>query len=393
MAISYLRFRPSFVLLPVLLAASSAALAVPVTDNLDIGGAVRARWDHDPDRDIEKFGIDTAMLRVTYTSDSWIGAARYRWYGKDYPYQYTQHFGDVNFAEYAWIGYRFDPDRQVQVGLNAIPFGLQPFFGSTFYETLGNVIGLEDVNDVGVKYIQQQGDWNLQVGAYARPAWPGNGTSNGTTYSTVVTDADGYVGDGTRNKERQIVVGRLARSLQLGDWKSEVGFSALTSRLENQDTHDNGRRNAYAIHYAGQNGPWGVQLQAARQQMAPRNSGSDEVVTFGGYDGTFNVASRGNLYVGDLSYSIPGNFLGGWVSGVKVYGNYSAFDKSADDFKTSERFILGTSFSVKSVYVALEWLNGRNDPYIGGSNYTQSLAEGGTDHWENQLYANIGYYF
>lgn len=75
MAIFHLPIRPSSVLLPVLFALSSAVSAVPVTDNLDIGGAVRTRFDHDPDRDIEKFGIDTAMLRVTYTSDSWIGAA------------------------------------------------------------------------------------------------------------------------------------------------------------------------------------------------------------------------------------------------------------------------------------------------------------------------------
>jgi len=73
-----------------------------------------ACWDHDPARDIGEFGIDTAMLRVTCTSDIWIGAARYRWYGKDYPCQYTQHFGDVSFAEYARIGYKFDPDRQAQ---------------------------------------------------------------------------------------------------------------------------------------------------------------------------------------------------------------------------------------------------------------------------------------
>src|SRR5690606_31752282 len=124
-------------------------------------------------------------------------------------------------------------------------------------------------------------------------------------------------------------------------------------------------------------------LQAGRQQMSPRNPGSDEVVSFGGYDGTFNVASRGNLYVGDLSYSFPGTFVGGWVSGMKVYGNYSRFDKSASGFDASERFILGTSFSVRSFYIAVEWLNGRNDPYIGGSSYTDSLAQGGTDHWEN----------
>ena len=38
-------------------------------------------------------------------------------------------------------------------------------------------------------------------------------------------------------------------------------------------------------------------------------------------------------------------------------------------------------------------LFGKNDPYIGGSSYTQSLGAGGTDQWENQLYVNIGYYF
>lgn len=134
--------RCAHLLFPVLLTCSAAALAVPVTDELDVGGAIRARFDHDPDRDIDKAGFDTLMLRATYTSDSWIGAARYRFYGKQYPYQYTDHIGDVAFAEYAWVGYRFDAERQVQVGLNQIPFGLQPFFGSTFYETLGNVVGL-----------------------------------------------------------------------------------------------------------------------------------------------------------------------------------------------------------------------------------------------------------
>lgn len=393
MALRHARPRPAHLLFPALLSLSATALAVPVTDHLDIGGAIRGRLDYDPDRNIDKAGFDTFMLRATYTSDSWIGAARYRFYGKAYPYQYTDRIGDVSFAEYAWLGYKFDPDHQVQVGLNQIPFGLQPFFGSTFYETLGNVVGLEDVEAVGVKYIQQSGDWNLQLGLYGRPAWPGRGTSKGSTYSSVVTSADDYIADGNRNEERQIVVARLAKALDLGGWKSEVGVSALTSRLENKDTHDDGRRNAWAVHYLGQNGPWGVQLQAGRQQMSPRNPGSDEWVSFGGYDGTYNVASRADLYVADLSYSIPNSFLDGWVTGVKLYGNYSRYDKSAAGFDASERFILGTSFSVRAFYIAVEWLHGRNDPYIGGSSYTDSLARGGTDHWENQLYTNIGYYF
>ena len=345
---------------------AAPAMAVQVTENLDLGGAVRARWDYDPDRDIQKFGLDTVFLSAKYNSDSWIGEAQYRFYGRSYPYQYTKNYGDIQFAKFAWAGYKFNPDQQVHVGLNTVPFGLQPYFGSTFYETLGNVIGLEDVQQVGAKYIQQSGDWNLQAGYYLRPAWQGKGTSNGVTYSSVVSEADSYVADGSNNQERNTVVLRVAKALDLGPWKSEIGLSGLTSSLQNRDTHDDGRRNAVAVHYLGKNGPWGVQLQAARQQMSPRNAGTDELVTLGGYDGTYNVASRGNLYVADVSYDVAGKYLFDQVSGVKVYANYSAFDKSASEFKTSERMILGSSFSVSKLWVAAEWLFGKNDPYIGG---------------------------
>lgn len=369
------------------------ANAYQVTDNLDLGGAIRGRLDYDPDRDIEKANLDTVFLTAKYKSDTWIGEIKYRWYGQTYPYQYTKKFGDINFAEYAWVGYNFGPDKQIQVGLNQLPFGLAPYFGSTFYETLGNVIGLEDVYQMGVKYQQTAGDWSFKGGYYVKPGFNGNGTSNGDTYSTVVANADSNFPNSSRNKERNTFVARVSKNVQLGDWKSEIGVSALTSTLENNDTDDKGRRNAYAVHYAGKNGPWGAQFQYARQQMSPRNSGTDDAVTFGGYDGTFNVASRGNLYVADLSYDIAGSYINNLISGVKVYGNYSMFQKSGNGYDDSQRFILGTSFNLSKLWVATEWLYGKNDPYIGGGNYTQSLAAGGLNQWENQLYVNFGYYF
>lgn len=368
------------------------AFAVAINENLDIGGAIRARVDYDPDQDLEKISFDTFFLTATYTSSSWIGAAKYRFYGDAYPFSYTDSIGDISFPEYAWLGYKFNDSQQVQVGLNHIPFGLQPYFGSPFFESLGNVIGLEDIQDLGIKYIQNTPDWNLQAGYYLRPIDQGQGTSRGgRTYSTSVAKADTYVADGSSNQERNIVVGRLARNLKLGNWQSEVGASALTSELENRDTHDSGRRNAVAVHYMGKNGPWGVQLQATRQDMTPRNPGNDKYVTFGSYDATFNVAAKGDLYVTDLSYDIAGKYR--WLSGIKLYGNYSLFDKRDSAFHDSQRFILGTSFSLKDLWIAVEWLHGKNDPYIGGSSFTQSLGAGGSNQWENQLYTNIGYYF
>ena len=52
----------SIALIPLLGAFAAPAMAVQVTDNLDLGGAIRARWDYDPDRDIQKFGLDTVFL-------------------------------------------------------------------------------------------------------------------------------------------------------------------------------------------------------------------------------------------------------------------------------------------------------------------------------------------
>ncbi|PYY72488.1 hypothetical protein CRX42_00650 [Pseudomonas jessenii] len=374
---------------------SQAALAIQVTENLDLGGAVRTRFDYDPDRDIKKFNFDTFFLTAKYNSDTWIGAAKYRFYGKAYPYQYTDSVGDISFAEYAWVGYKFDEDKQVQVGLNQVPFGNQPYFGSTFAESLGYVLGLEDLSLVGAKYVQQSGDWNFQAGYYIRPAWQGKGTSEGgITYSNVVSSQDPYVENGSDNRERNTIAVRLARKMDIGGWDSEVGISGYTGTLKNNDTDDEGRRNALAVHYSGKNGPWGMRFLAARQAMSPRNPGSDETVTFGGYDSTFNVASRGNLYVADISYDILGNYVFSYVNGIKLYADYSAYDKSADDFKDSQRVILGGSFFVGNhILVATEWMHGKNDPYVGGSSYTQSLAAGGSDQWENQLNINIGYYF
>ncbi|QAU23777.1 hypothetical protein EO087_07095 [Dyella sp. M7H15-1] len=369
------------------------ALAVKVSDNLDLGGAVRMRIDNDTSRGIHNVSLDTVMLRATYDSDSWIGAARYRFYGKEYPYQYVRRFGDIQFAEYAWIGYRFDPKRQWQIGLNQVPFGLQPYYSSTFYGTLGNILGLEDTWELGAKYIQDVDDWNLQFGYYAWTAWPGRGTSNGTTYSIVVTPADSGVAGGSQNDERGLAIARAARTFELGGWNGEAGISMMNSTLHNRDTHRNGRRVAYALHYAGIHGPWGVKLQYARQQMLPQNPSDNHSVSFGGYDGTFNVASRGNFYTGDLSYALPGTYVGGWMSGMKVYANYGLYDKSYSAFRNSQRFILGTSFSLKKLWIAVEWLNGRNDPYLGGSSYTQSAAARGTDSWKGQIYMNVGYYF
>lgn len=374
--------------------ASAQAYAVQVTDNLQLGGAIRARYDYIPTDNVEnRLGFDAAALFASYNSDTWIGDIKYWFYGRYWPYQYTDKVGDISFAQNAWVGYKFDKDRHVEVGLNQIPFGLQPLFGNTFTETLGYLIGLEDTYELGAKYVEQNGDWNYQVGYYARPAWQGKGTSrDGVGYSNVIAKADDYVPDGSNNQERNVLVGRIAKNIELGDWKIEAGASLLTSTIENTDTNDNGRRNVFGLHSVAKTGQWTIQGLAARQQISARNPGNDDIISYGGYDASFNVATRANLYVGEVSYDIPGSWLE--VNTVKLYANYSMLQKSGDDYKDSQRYIVGSSFYVGShLYIAGEWLFGRNDPYVGGESFTDGLAAGGSNQWDNQFTMNIGYYF
>lgn len=373
--------------------AAAPAMAVKLSDELDVGGAIRLRADNDERRGIREVGLDTIILRASYDDSRWSAGASYRFYGKEYPYQYVSHFGDVQFAEYAWIGYAWDGGKKLTIGLDRLPFGLTPYLSSTFYQSLGNVVGLEDVSMLGIKYAQGMGDWNLQLGYYARRAWAGHGTSNGSTFAIVVTPADHGLVGGSRNDERGLAAARVTRSTSFGGWDGDIGASALVSTLHNRDTHADGRRMAYALHYAGKQGAWGVKLQYTRQQMLPQNPYDRRAVSFGGFDGTFNVAARGNFYSGDLSYTLPGSYAGDRLRDVSFYANYSLYEKSFKNFRNSQRMILGTSFALRPVWVSLEWLAGRNDPYLGGSGYAQSAAAGGGNVWSGQLFMNVGYYF
>lgn len=371
--------------------ATHAASAVQINDQLQLGGALRGRLDHDAKRDIDEAGFDTLMLSGAYDDGQWSAAARYRFYGEAFPYHYVR-FGKLRFTEYAWVVWRPDDNRQWQFGLHRVPFGLQPLYSSSFLGTLGNVIGLEDVSMLGVSYTHEYEAWNLQAGYYARPAWPGHGTSHGTTYSVVITPADPPVEGGSRDEERHTAVVRIARRFAAHGWEGETGLSLYRGQLRHVDTGRNGLRHAYGVHAEARRDRWAIKAQFARQQMKPRHADGSQTVTVGAFDGTFNLAARGSLSAIDVSYEWPENITRGLAT-LKPFVSYSRFDKSSPGFKPSQRLLAGMSASMGPVYVALEWQMGRNDPYLGGSSYTQSLARGGSDRWSRQFYVNVGYYF
>ena len=356
---------------------------------LNLGGAIRTRFDLDPDRDIEEFGIDTVILNGRFSYKGLSGEIEYRLLGGFYPYQYVDNIGDISFPKKAFIKYAFDNETTVSLGLNQVPLGLQPFFGSTMIESLGYTMGIEDLYKTGVKFGKQFEHHHVDLGYYWDDAWRGEGTSNGTYYSNVITEADAYVVNGTSYKERNSSVVNYTYSDKYQDWNYSLGLSGYYAHLKDFE-QNKGSRNLLGIHYATNNDKYGLKFVSFYQDVDINN----KLISLGGYDGTFNMATKGMFYSLDLSYKVPQKYLNENITNWTLYSNYSLYDKTESDFKSTQRLVLGSSFFLnKNFYISTEWLFGKNDPYIGGSSYTQSLASGGTNHWENQLNIDIGYYF
>ncbi|NMF96923.1 hypothetical protein GPA27_05925 [Aromatoleum toluolicum] len=362
---------------------------------LKIGGALRARYDYsfDNDPNISKLSFDTFRIDVNYDSSTLFGSAQYRFYGGAHPYDYTDQIGRINFPSWAWLGYKVGQDTRLVAGINQVPFGLLPYVSSTFYQSLVNAIGLEDVHNLGAKVQQKFGPLDVQVGFYPKDGGDWTGTSrDGNRYSVNVVKADSYVTGGSDNKERNLFVGRVAYKLEHGkDASSELGVSALRSTLHNEDTDDDGTRKAYAVHYGGKFGALGVLAELGRQNMSPRNPSAvgNDTVTFGAYDGSFNVASKSRFYSAEVNYALPWTF--GPVSNITPYLNYSVVTKDKSGYKDSQRIIAGAHFSAGPLFIYTEMRWGRNDPYTG--DYVSGAAAGGEDKWKKAFYANIGYYF
>lgn len=383
------------VLAGVLAALSNVSAHADDTEGqLKIGGALRARYDYTFDyaQNVNKISFDTFRIDVNYDSPTLFGSAQYRFYGGAYPYDGTT-VGSINFPAFAWLGYKVSDTTRIIAGLNQMPFGLLPYASNTFYQTLINIVGLEDVHNPGAKYMYKSGPLDLQLAYYPTDGgnWVGH-SKDSARYSVNVVEADSYVTGGSNNRERNIMVGRLAYAFQHSEnASSELGFSALRSTMHNNDTDDSGHRNAFALHYGGKFGALGIMAEAGRQSMSPRNPSTvgNSSVTFGAFDGSFNVAAKGDFYSTEVSYLLPGGL--GPVNQVTPYLNYSAFTKDEAGFKNSERVIAGAHFNAGPLFIYTEMRWGKNDPYTGS--YVNGAAAGGDDTWKKVFYANIGYYF
>lgn len=369
---------------------------------LKVGGAIRFNYVYKSWQDDYSsgfFGLDTARLNVDYDDGKWLGSAEYR-YNRFPKGQggYWQHF-----LHHGWVGMRFADKSTLHVGLDKNPFGLLPFASNNFYESIAFYAGFEDKYDLGVTYASPPGSFEWQLGFFPRDggSYGGGsntaGASNRYSYNIVPDDDEQGFGTGQSDRERNTLIGRMAWHPG-ADGQHEIGISGLTGAIRNGAGAET-RRNAVALHYAGTWGPFKAMLEALRYSYRTSHAPGQ---TYGGLDPNsfvmvgafgypFPLASKGDIFIANLSYDIAGSL--GPFSGFKVYNDYSILHKRVGAYPHSVQNVSGLSFSSGKWFFYMDFMLGKHHPYISPD--FGGLASGATAHpgFSRRINLQAGYYF
>lgn len=195
---------------------------IPALEGLTIGGAIRANYaigDYGgetggPSRDEDdggNFSLDTFRINLDYTRDQVVGKLEYRFYN------------GYHFLHTGWLGYNFENDGQLQVGVNRVPFGPGAYGNSqSWFFDQHYYAGLSDDMDFGVKYAGQVGDLSFDLAYYYSDEgqWAGD-SKDAARYSYDVIDESG-----SGYEERNQFNARLIYNTELGEINLALGGSA-----------------------------------------------------------------------------------------------------------------------------------------------------------------------
>lgn len=378
--------RPLPTFLFVLILVCTPSLYLPVTaqetPQVDIGGALRfnynlSSWKPEQKKRGGDFGYD--MFRIN-TNVSYKGIylnAEYR--------LYSESFGG-GMLKQGWIGYRFNDQEEIHVGLTQVPFGIQQYNSHNWFFNLGYYMGLEDDHDMGIKYVHSGPNWEYQIAFFKGAEELRFGNTSAVSYSRYSYDIAGS------NKEVNQVNGKLL--YKWGDsLVSQLGTSVQYGGLYNIVSQEIGNHYGVAVHYEADYNKWNLKSEVMYIAHNPDNEAgnSEEVVVMAAYGAPYEVAADFNLYTVAIARDVPVNW--GPVSNLQFYNDFGYMQKRVSAFEDSFMNVTGVLISAGNLYTYVDYAAGYNHSWLGG-NFIDDFAAGNPDaNWEARFNINIGYYF
>ena len=373
--------------------ASYANDTVTKAPTLDIGGAVRLNYGiKDYDEQSKKrngeFDLELLALDVDATYEDWYLDAQYRFYR-------GQSFDTIH---HALVGFNFDENNQIEVGVVPVPFGVAPYVGNSFWFSGAYYLGFEDDYDAGVKWKHQGDDYTFDLAYFHESEYP---SSDFKRYSFDVADeTDGVggkhasyytVGDGTNlaaNEEAGQINARFIKNYD----NFNVGVSGEIGRIYNSNNAETADRYAAALHTEAKFGLWKVKAQGIQYEY-------DETADIGTQDGTiaisgFNfasdIASKGRVGILNISREIPINNR--FIDSATCYNDFTHIKGTSDnDLGNDESMqnVTGCMLAKGGIYTYLDVIAGKNMYFAGGN----GIGTQGADDWNTRFNLNIGWYF
>jgi hypothetical protein len=362
-------------------------------DYVKFGGALRYNihnqsWNND--KSDPQFTWDTWRLNVDARTAGVDLSFEYRWYPA----------GNYHMLHHGYLGYGFTDNLYMKIGASQVPFGITKYASHSWWFQIPYYVGLEDDYDMGIKF-DYTGVDNLTLNvAYFHSAEPAGG-GNSANYADARYSYD-IVGtaDGSPMKEGPQFNVRAAYNITEG---IEVGLSGQFGKnLYDQDydpakgapkDFDNSvNTSAFAAHLLANFGNFNFKGEYITYDYgAVNNDGSEaDQLVMGAYAAPYNVASKADIIVAGLAYSIPVEW--GPISNLQPYVDYSVINKSAAGFEPTQHLVPGMLITAGSIYTYVDYAMGTNNAWLGS--WTDGLAKGTADaDWESRFNINIGYYF
>lgn len=354
----------------------ATAFAAEQEDGIKLGGAVRVNYAY---RDYDKankdkggdFYFDMAAIKFDGKQGDWGLSAEYRF------------TSGTNYIKYGYGFYDINPDWQLQVGINKVPFGNRDFISNSYWFGIPYYLGFEDDHDTGIKAVYDKNGWHTDLAFYKSAEY---GPSENKRYST-----DIYTGtiNGTEyaNEETNQFNVRQTYTTEHEGGQTTIGGSVQYGQIYNSNLQENGDRYAVALHLDSTYKGWNLQLQAMQYEYDDKEHENTIGVSVVSWQ--YEIASKGQSY----SANIAKTFATDWGS-VKCYNDFGLMtpDVSDNSFDNSMQNVTGCAISAGPTYTMVDFVMGKNMTFSTANNDHVGLPEMG-DSWDKRVNINFGYYF
>ena len=378
----------------------------PVT----IGGAMRVNYilgsysggGSGPSRggDGGNFELDTFRINLSLDYEQFLGKLEYRWYN------------GYNFIHTGWLGYEFEDGSQIQAGVLRKPFGPGPYgISQSWFFDQHYYVGLADDMDLGIKYVTQRGNWDMDFAYFYSSEWNGNGTSEDSArygYDAVkwrsALEQNGNVVSAPVNgyEERNQFNVRAIYGFDDVAVPTDLGVSLQYGQLKGQRA-DDGHNWAASAHMVNQLGNFKLASQITRYEIDIDDDnpwGTDTLIPMGAYDFAWPVATKAWIPAVSLSYKYETQQIP-WLDYVLPYLEYSSIVKDESDFNDSQMWIMGAAWAKGGWYIYSDMAYSNGNYFVGndGDDYSNILdgvgdfGVDGNDKWNHRFNVNFGYYF